>query len=73
MYTVPWKEIISLGVVPLVKWIIEQAAKRKAQREEEEREDAEQAEKDRLKANRLKAIKDAKENFDDIDPSKIEV
>jgi hypothetical protein len=71
--TINWWNIISLGIVPLAKWTIQWAAERRDKRKREEAEAAAEAERLRLKAQRLKAIKEAKENIDKIDPSKIEV
>lgn len=71
--TINWANIISLGVVPLTKWIIEWSTERRDKRLREEARAAAEKERKRLKAQRLKRIKEAKENFDDIDPSKIEV
>jgi hypothetical protein len=61
----------------LLKWtidlIIEVVIRLRERRIQKEKEAAEKAEKERLKKQRLDAIKKAKENFDKIDPSKIEV
>ncbi len=68
----PWASIITLGVVPLAQWAIEFAAKRRDKRKKEEAERAAELERQRLKAQTYKAIQDAKENYQDIDPSKYE-
>lgn len=69
----PWGKIISLGIVPLTKWLIKYIAERRDKRKEELAKQLEEAEKARLKAQRIKATKDAKESYKDIDPSKYEV
>lgn len=75
MYSVPWKEILTFGVVPLVKWIVKYSAERKEKRLKAEAREAAKKERQRLKAHRLKRILEARKNqkWKDIDPSKYEV
>lgn len=73
MYAIPWGEILTLGVVPLVKWIVKYRGERKEKRLKEDAREAARKERLRLKANRQKRIKEAKENYDKIDPSKYEM
>jgi hypothetical protein len=70
---ISWGEILTLGVVPLVKWIVKYRGERKEKKLKEEAREAARKERLRLKANRLKRIEEAKENYQDIDPSKYEV
>ena len=69
----PWGKIISLGIVPLTKWLIQLVVERRDRRKEELAKQLEAAEKARLKAQRIKATEDAKEGYKDIDPSKYEI
>ena len=70
---IPWVSIISAGVVPLVKWAVKYGVKRRDEREQKEKEQAEEEERRRLKAQTARAIRDAKEGYQDIDPSKYNV
>ena len=67
------KTILSVGLIPLVKYFTERHDRRQAEREHLERARERLAERRRLRAQTAQRIKEAKENFDDIDPSKIEV
>ncbi len=65
-----YRSILIKLIADLVEEIAIRLRERRLQREKEE---FERQERERLKAHRLKRIKEAKENFGKIDPSKIEV
>ena len=65
--------VITGGVVPLVKYFVKRRDRRQAERESAARDEERRLERIRLRAQTAQRIKEAKENFGDIDPSKYEV
>jgi len=70
---VPWISIITGGIVPLVKWAVKYGSKRRDEREQKEKEQAEEEDRKRLRGQTARRIREAKEGYQDIDPSKYEV
>lgn len=69
----PWTSIISLGIVPLVKWAVEFGVERRDKRKKKAKKRAKKAEKKRLKVQAHQRIKAAKEGYKDVDPSEYDV
>jgi len=70
---VPWTSIISAGIIPLIKWGIKFAADRKDKRKKEKQELEQEEERKRLRGQTARRIRDAKENYQDIEPSDYDV